>query len=705
MNHITTVESRPATLLTLRDWTERGWLRRLDSALAAFIHERDPGAGPAVLIASALLAHMEGRGHTCLPLAPLAEEPQQLLDWPEPAREELTRCWDQLPRGLAAWVQALGASRAVRHAPLGSAMPAGIAQAGADLGQPLVLGGSEAAPLLYLRRYWQYETQVSAAVLGRVQTTFTVDEALARTWLDRLFPPADSTPADSPPVDWQKAACAMALRGALTVITGGPGTGKTYTAARLMALLHAIHRRDEPLRVALAAPTGKAAARLRQSIDQSLQGLAQIGPQPLSEHGLWEQLTQRMGKAQTVHALLGARPDTRRFRFDAEHPLAVDVLIVDETSMVNLELMAALLLALPPTARLILLGDKDQLASVEAGAVLGDLCATAALGQYSSATADYLRRVAGVEVPAKFLWSGAGEPPPLAQQTVMLRHSLRFGTAIGELAEQVNLGEATDARTLLAKHAPALWMAPADSVTPATVLSLAVHGRAAGVADTDQPTPCHADYLRLIQGRPPAAHTDKAAHGSWVKSVLVAFEGFRILCAVHDGDWGDRQINREVQRALAAAGLLRPQGEWFVGRPVMVTQNDAALGVYNGDVGVTLPSLAGTALRVWFLDGDELRSVAVSRLAHVETAFAMTVHKSQGSEFSHTVVVLSPRGGELMTRELVYTGITRARQFLSIVEPQHGLLKSAIERRFWRASGLKARLELASCQDCTLFAD
>jgi exodeoxyribonuclease V alpha subunit len=699
MNHITTVDSRPATLLTLRDWTERGWLRRLDSALADFIHEQDPDAGPAVLIASALLAHMEGRGHTCLPLAPLAEEPQPLLDWPEPAREDIARCWNQLPHGLTAWVQALAASRMVRSAGFQPA-PAqgGTAQSRLDLGQPLVLGGSAAAPLLYLRRYWQYETQVSAAVLGRVQTTFTVDAALARTWLDRLFPPADSTLADSTPIDWQKAACAMALRGALTVITGGPGTGKTYTAARLMALLHAIHRRDEPLRVALAAPTGKAAARLRQSIDQSLQGLVQIGVQiglqPVSEHGLWEQLTQRMGKAQTIHALLGARPDTRRFRFDAEHPLDVDVLIVDETSMVNLELMAALLQALPPTARLILLGDKDQLASVEAGAVLGDLCGTAELGQYSRATADYLCTVAGVEVPAPFRWSGAGKPPPLAQQTVMLRHSRRFGTAIGQLAGQVNLGGATAARTLLAECAPVLWMAPADRVTPATVLSLAVHGRAVRSADTDQRTACHADYLRLIQGRPPAAQTDTAAHESWVKSVLVAFEGFRILCAVHDGDWGDRQINREVQRALAEAGLLRPQGEWFVGRPVMVTRNDASLGVYNGDVGVTLPTLAGTALRVWFLDGDELRSVAVSRLAHVETAFAMTVHKSQGSEFSHTVVVLSPRGGELMTRELVYTGITRARQFLSIVEPQHGLLESAIERRSWRASGLKARLEL-----------
>jgi exodeoxyribonuclease V alpha subunit len=178
-----------------------------------------------------------------------------------------------------------------------------------------------------------------------------------------------------------------------------------------------------------------------------------------------------------------------------------------------------------------------------------------------------------------------------------------------------------------------------------------------------------------------------------VKAVLKAFDRFRILCAVHDSDWGTRALNQSVQRALEEAGLFKPRGEWFAGRPVMVTRNDPALGVFNGDVGVTLPGPSGsTTLRVYFLDGDRLRSVGVSRLANVETAFAMTVHKSQGSEFLHTALVLPPGGAKVLTRELVYTGITRAREQFTLIEAQEGLLRLAIERKSQRASGMEAQL-------------
>ena len=203
----------------------------------------------------------------------------------------------------------------------------------------------------------------------------------------------------------------------------------------------------------------------------------------------------------------------------------------------------------------------------------------------------------------------------------------------------------------------------------------------------------YADYLQLIKAGPAKSDTADAAdpansHADWVRCVLKAFDNFRILCAVHEGEWGDVAINQGVQRELGRKGLLNPDGEWFVGRPVMVTRNDKALGVFNGDVGVVLPSPIGSALRAYFLDGDDMRSVAVSRLAHVETAFAMTIHKSQGSEFAHTVVVLPEIGGEILTRELVYTGITRATQFLSLVEPRPGLLSEAIGKRIVRATGL-----------------
>ncbi|MGE5332133.1 MAG: AAA family ATPase, partial [Nitrospirota bacterium] len=229
------------TLNTLRQWSDAGWLRRLDSALAAFVLELDPQAPPALLVATALLAHMEGRGHTCLPLAPLVRDRGALLGWPTDAQAALQDFWHTLPDGPQAWIAALQASPVVRQAGLQ-----------ADAGQPLVLGGSPAAPLLYLRRYWSDETRVVQALVARTATPQPVEEALARQWLDRLFASDAAVPERG--VDWQKVACAIALRSRLSVITGGPGTGKTYTAARLLALLAAVDPQPERLRVALAAP-------------------------------------------------------------------------------------------------------------------------------------------------------------------------------------------------------------------------------------------------------------------------------------------------------------------------------------------------------------------------------------------------------------------------------------------------------------------
>ena len=466
------------------------------------------------------------------------------------------------------------------------------------------------------------------------------------------------------------------------MITGGPGTGKTYTAARLLALLFAMSTEPARLRVALAAPTGKAAARLRQSIDFSLQ---ELGDRLGAELDL-PALTQRMGAAKTLHALLGARLETREFRFNASNLLDVDILIVDEASMIHLEMMSALLQALPVGAKLILLGDKDQLASVEAGAVLGDLCRDAVQGHYSAETARYAKATSGQTVPSEYL-AVTSNPSALTQQTVMLRHSHRFGGVIGQLALAVNENQSALAQSLLQNDATGvLHSGKHPSID--SVLQLAVHGRPGATAS-------YADYLQLINadiGTTPATPAD---HAAWVKAVLKAFDHFRILCAVHESDWGTRALNLSVQRALGQAGLLKVRGEWFAGRPVMVTRNDPSLGVFNGDVGVTLPGPPGTtALRVYFLDGDKLRSVGVSRLAYVETAFAMTVHKSQGSEFLHTALVLPPGGSKVLTRELVYTGITRARKCFTLVEAQEGLLRLAIERKSQRASGLEYQLSM-----------
>lgn len=667
----------PLTLL--HAWADKGWLRRLDSALAAFMRELDPSASPALLVSSALLAQMEGRGHTCLPLRQLVTQPQELLSWPDLALAELNALWPTLPRSVSDWRAALLASPLVRSVTLDPV--AGVAPDEADRGQPLVLSGTATEPLLYLRRYWLHERQVAQEALQRTAVCQVVDEIKARGWLDRLFDEDSTEDSSTNAVNWQKLACAVALRASLTVITGGPGTGKTYTAARLLALLFAMDKDPQRLRVALAAPTGKAAARLRQSIDASLQELSKRLGQDLD----LETFTKRMGAARTLHSLLGARPDTRQFRFNASHLLDVDILIVDEASMIHLEMMSALLQAMPPGAKLILLGDKDQLASVEAGAVLGDLCRDAETGNYDAQTARFAHTVAGQLLPPEFL-AGTQQATPLAQQTVMLRTSRRFGGLIGQLALAINGGHGELAQTLLERDETEVLHGN-DRATVQTVLALAVSGRAGARA-------CFADYLRVINDRPAQALTEASSHEAWVKSVLLAFERFRLLCAVHDGEWGTQSLNQTVQKALASAGLIRPQGEWFTGRPVMVTRNDTEIGVFNGDVGVALPGLRGAStLRVYFLDGDSLRSVGVSRLAYVETAFAMTVHKCQGSEFMHTALVLPPGGAKVLTRELVYTGITRAREHFTLIEGQTGLLRKAIEHKSQRASGLALQIE------------
>ena len=592
---------------------------------------------------------------------------------------------------------------------------------------------------LYLRRCWQQEQRLAAQVLLRGQADGAVDVAMARTWLDRLFAP-------TPHFDWQKAACAVALRGRLTLITGGPGTGKTFTAARLLALLLALSPRPDQLRIALAAPTGKAAARLRQSIEGALLPLQHSLGDALPLQGL---LAQVRG-ASTLHRLLGARPDTRHFRHSAARPLEVDVLVVDEASMVHLEMMAALLDALPPTARVVLLGDPDQLASVEAGAVLADLCRAPAGGRYGPATQRYLRATTGQQIDAASADAAADDSAPaLARQTVVLRHSRRFGGAIGALALAVKAGDAGAAAAVFksgsangsangsasgsasgsadgsadGQGSAVCWL---PRSTPATVLDLARAGRAAAPGG-------YAPCLALLAQRPAAAAGPRL-RDAWVRAVLQAFDRFRVLCAVREGDWGVHSLNRAITAHLRQAGLLPGSGEWYHGRPVIVTRNDPALGVFNGDIGIALragdgdgdigrdlgrdlggdlggasaaqpgapPAFSKGGLRVWFADGASgdaaLRSVSVSRLGAVETAFAMTVHKAQGSEFEHTVLVL-PGGtaaSRAATRELVYTGITRARSALTLVSAQPEALAWALARRTRRASGLADLLGAAA---------
>ncbi len=673
-----------AMLAILADWAERGWIRRIDAALPRFLAEASPGVAPPVLLAAAITAHLEGRGHTCVSIDEWLETPEPLLGWrPEPLAA-LASTMSTLPADAAGWCAVLQSSDVVDVVD-GDDAPARASRAGdARPSRPLVLRGGR----LYLRRYWSYERQVAEQVTRRVAALEPVDEMAARRWLDRLFP--DAAAADAGP-DWQKIACAVALRGRFAVVTGGPGTGKTYTAARLLALLHALNSgldRDVPgerrqLRIALAAPTGKAAARLKQSIDSAIVGLHAAFGDDLSARDL----VASIGKAKTLHALLGARPGTRHFIHHAGNPLALDVLVVDEASMVHLEMMAALLDALPATARIVLLGDKDQLASVEAGAVLGELCRDAHRGRYTRDTARYLAAVTGCEIPDSEI-DAAG--PPLAQRTVMLRTSRRFGGAIGALATAVHEGDfdAVDACLSSDRSGVVCRMAP---TTPSAVVELAVVGRTGAPGG-------YRSYLDQIASRPAEA----AGVDAWARRILAAFDRFRVLCAVRDGDWGVVELNRAIEKRLRHDGLIGGVGEWYQGRPVMVTRNDRGLGVYNGDIGIVLrgapdagAAVASTPLRVCFADGDDaVRFVAVGRLADVETAYAMTVHKAQGSEFSHAVLVLAEGRSAVATRELVYTGVTRAREALTVVAGADSALSDAMTRTARRSSGLHELLLL-----------
>lgn len=628
-------------------WAEFGWLRRLDSAFARFAGKLVPQSQPEMLLAAALLAHMEGRGHSCLVLDELLIAPQELLGWPEEAAAELTETFAALPRD---WKDSLADSLLV--------------QTGEDRKQPLVLDGGR----LYLRRYWQYECRVAASIATRAAANPEVDTEQTGRWLGEFFP------TDSIGPDWQKIACAVALRGRLAIITGGPGTGKTYTVARLLALLFASSPEPDRLRVALAAPTGKAAARLKQSIDSAIAGLDCPGL-PLAD------LVAGTGAARTLHSLLGARPDTRRLRHDAANPLDIDVLIVDEASMIHLEMMDALLAALPPAARLILLGDKDQLASVEAGAVLGDLCRTAEAGRYLPATRDYVVHSCGETIPGDYL-DPAG--PALTQQTVMLRQSRRFGGPIGELALAVNRGDVAAANACLQAGIGAIlhW---STKDTPAAAVRLALTGRAGAEGG-------YRGYLEKLRERPKSGEAED--YQPWIRSVLVEFDRFRILCALRDGESGVAGLNQAIESALQQEKLISKRGEWYAGRPVMVTRNDYGANVFNGDIGIALPAADDESMRVYFLDGDTVRSVLASRLAEVETAYAMTVHKSQGSEFEHTALVLPPQSNPVLTRELIYTGITRARKHFTLIGTNPAVLDEAISRKTRRASGLAERIAL-----------
>lgn len=463
--------------------------------------------------------------------------------------------------------------------------------------------------LIYLDRYRELEVALCADLTARAaHVPPPLDETLLSADLRRLF--------SGEAHDDQRAAAERAARVGTIVLTGGPGTGKTTTVAGVLAILEAQSRatRGRSLRVALAAPTGKAAARMREAM------VATAGRLSLTES---ERHWLTALPSSTLHRLLGFRPDNHtRFRHDRIRRLQHDVVVVDETSMASLEIVARLVEALRPDARLILVGDADQLASVEAGAVLHDV-------------------VAG--------WND--------EHVVRLTHSHRFGVGIGRLAAAVRDGDADTALALLGSGDPALRLL--DPAEAGPVIEAETRPRA---------------WRMVVEGRAGDA-----------VSALTTLAEHRLLCAHRDGPAGARTWNDRVTAWLRDD--VGP-GRWYPGRPVLVTRNDATLNVFNGDTGVVVAD--GDRLVV-AVDGDPIRRFAPSRLPDVQTAFAMTIHRSQGSEFAHVTVLLPDRDSRVMTRELLYTAITRAVDSVTVVGTAEDI-RTAVGRRVARSSGIAERL-------------
>ncbi|MFG2443214.1 exodeoxyribonuclease V subunit alpha [Nocardia fluminea] len=613
----------------LRVFNEAGVLAAADVHVAIRLGRMGREDSADVLFAAALAVRAVRSGSVCLELARMreigidADETRDSATGIDPA----TLPWPDTDRVLTA----LRRSPLIRGGQSGPLRPLRMVEADAE-------GGA----LLYLDRYYQQEQTLRRVLTERSTDHPVIDTELVRAQLDRLF--ADPL-GDGP--DRQRLAAALAATHWTTVVAGGPGTGKTHTIARILALLTA-HRAASPklpaLRIALAAPTGKAAARLQEAVREQA---AVLGLPELT--------------ASTLHRLLGwQRGRTTRFRHHEHNRLPYDVVVVDETSMVSLTMMSHLFSALRPDTRLVLVGDPDQLASVDAGAVLADLVA----GPVSGAPNPALREVLALDVDGPVLGGAEHSLTALEQRRlqggiVRLTRGRRFGGHIADLAVAVRAGDADAALAIL---------------------------RAGG----DDVSLCDPDDVRAVRAdvTTAALAVTAAAESGDAIGALTALESHRLLCAHRQGPFGVERWDRMAAEWAAAggAGPEGPQSVWYPGQPLLVTANDHEARIYNGDTGVIIRRPDGS-LRAALQRGSEPYLVHPTQFPAVVTVFAMTIHRSQGSQYDTVSVVLPEPESTLLTRELLYTAITRARSHVRVIGTEDSV-RAAIGRRVLRASGL-----------------
>ncbi|EPI2805145.1 exodeoxyribonuclease V subunit alpha [Vibrio vulnificus] len=697
--------SLQATLSMLEQQAQQGYLRLLDYQFARFIGEQSQHSGLA-LLAAAVSAEL-GKGHICLSLFDELGQVCELASKIGLFGEAATELNAQLQP--IDWRALLQTSRLVGTQ--GEAVP-------------LMFDGER----VYLHRYWHYEIVLAQKLnqLSRgIELTSASTAALAGL-LDRLFareyrflfdaialekrPPLnqvqrqqlvcdfldvvdeasldwaaidlvvsgvskvsdlallDTLVPQSVCINWQKVAAAVALTRRFAVISGGPGTGKTTTVTKLLAALIEQAGAQTPT-IRLVAPTGKAAARLTESIGKAVQSLA-VDPQLKAAIPT---------ESSTLHRLLGAIPGSAEFRHHRQNPLHLDVLVIDEASMVDLSMMYKVIDALPKHARLILLGDKDQLASVEAGAVLGDICTFSASG-YSAEQVATLAKLTGYQALPK----SASRLAPVADSLCMLQKSYRFDarSGIGQLAKAINAGSVAALESVWQREFSDIARHPLDANHYNQMLQTLVSE--------------YSQYLGRLSPQTLDLETGlRESSAAKAKAGLDLFNRCRLLCAVREGNFGVSGLNSRIEKALAARNLIKVKDEvWYHGRPVMVTRNDYALGLYNGDIGLCMwdESDEEPRLKVYFeLADGSMKAVLPSRVPEHETAYAMTIHKSQGSEFDFTLMILPADFSPILTRELIYTGITRAKKRL-VLYADLQVLKRGMKIKTQRASGLPHRL-------------